>query len=390
MKKIGSVIIMHDGQNNYGTSLQGFANVKVFELFGWQFEIIRYRRERSICFTIKTLIPYAMSGGVQLYLWNRKNVIDKQKYPQYGRQVAARTAVVDVFKQKYFEPITRYYHGWKDLCEGSKNYGVCMVGSDQVWGPLSLYSGFYNLRFVDERVAKFSYASSFGVAHILPWQKRGVASFLNRLDRIGVRELQGKQIVETLSCKTATVVLDPTFLLTEQQWNSYLDNSRHNMREPYILCYVLGKRKVIREEIQKLRATTGLKVVFMRHIDEYIEMDEEMGDFAPYDIDPLDFVKLVRDAAFVVTDSLHGSVFSIIFKKKFVAFYRHEPGNKKSTNSRIDNLLAMFGLKERIFRSNLSTEMLADIDYESVTPILERLRQESIVFLKGCVGLRKE
>lgn len=104
----------------------------------------------------------------------------------------------------------------------------------------------------------------------------------------------------------------------------------------------------------------------MRHIDEFIACDESFGDEAPYNIDPLDFVQLIANAEFVCTDSFHCTVFSTIFHKQFVTFYRFLNTNSDSRNSRIDSILNLLGLEDRLYNGNLTSQMFSKIDYNTV------------------------
>lgn len=383
-KKVGAVVVIHPNQNNYGTSLQGFATIKLIELLGHDYEIIRYIKKRSL-FEIARILPmYLMSGG----FYNMKRWFIKKFHAkhtaEFAEDNAVRTRTMNAFKEKYFKPRSHFYEGYADLQKGSRNYDVIFVGSDQVWTPASLYSKFYNLLFVDDAVRKFSYASSFGVARIPARQHKKTAHYLNRLDAIGVREISGKNIVESLTSKQATVVLDPTLLLSKEKWESFVD-APQKYNEPYIFCYILGSNDMTRKAVDELKKATGLKVVYLRHVDEYNRDDDTMGDYAPFDVSPLDFVNLIRHASYVLTDSFHGSIFSIIFNKQFITFYRYIQDSNSITNknSRIDSLFDIFGLKDRIFRNNIVTEINRPIDFASVNTILERERNKSLAFLKG-------
>lgn len=382
-KKVGAVVIMHPNHNNYGTSLQGFATIKLIELLGHDYEIIRYVKKRSIFEIMRILPMYLMSGG----FYNMKRRIKKKILTgytaQYAKDNAIRTATLNSFKERYFKPRSHFYEGYADLQKGSRNYDVIFVGSDQVWTPASLYSKFYNLLFVDDAVRKFSYASSFGVAQIPARQHEKTAHYLNRLDAIGVREISGKHIVESLTSKQATVVLDPTLLLSKEKWQSFVDAPK-KYDEPYIFCYILGSNETTCNAVNELKKATGLKVVYLRHVDEYRRADDSMGDYAPFDVSPLDFVNLIRHASYVLTDSFHGSIFSIIFNKQFTTFYRYIQDSNSITNknSRIDSLFDIFGLKNRIFRKDIVTEINRPIDFASVNTILERERDKSLAFLK--------
>ncbi len=388
---VGGVVIMHPNHNNYGTSLQGLATVKIIEKLGYKLRIIRYIKKRSLWETIRILPGLLRSGALSSIINRKKSDRFKRNHPDYSKNIDLRTSVVNVFKQKYFEPLCDYYTGWKNLQEGSKNYDIVFVGSDQVWGPLSLYAGFYNLLFVDKSIPQFSYSSSFGTSFILDHQKKGVATFLKKMDAIGVREIRGKEIVEELTKKKATVVADPTLLLTVDEWRKLSSTSQKKISEPYILCYMLGPRLDNREAVSKLAKQLGLKIVVFRHMDWYEPADENFGDIPVYDADCLDFVNLLDNASYVVTDSFHCTVFSIIFHKKFLTFYRLSTTNKQSSHSRIDSLLTIAGLQERVCLNyeNLHLQMNSEIDWDCVDLKIAEYKIESIDFLKKCLDIRR-
>lgn len=389
-QKVGAVIIMHPDHNNYGTSLQGFATIKTLEKLGYLFRIIRYNKKRSLKEILTTAPGLIRSGALK----SLKSQIFKHLYIKTHKKdafnIANRTRVVNRFKNKYFDSVADYYVGYSNLCNGSKNYDVIFVGSDQVWGPLSLYSRFYNLLFVDKSVPTFSYASSFGVSEIFPWQIKGTKMYLDKMDLIGVRETRGKEIVDSISRNNATVVADPTILLSREEWTEYASGSTFEIQEPYILSYVLGSRKDIRNEIMKLGEKTGLKVVSFPHLDWYESQDVGFGDIPVYNADPLDFIKLLNKAEFVCTDSFHGTIFSIIFHKKFITFYRQDPLKPRSTHSRIDSLLGLFNLKNRLFQNeDIHKQIIQVIDYIVVDKKLMKFREDSIEFMKSGLELRK-
>lgn len=390
-RKVGGVIIMRPNHNNYGTSLQGFASVKVVEKMGYDLRIIRYNKKRTLGELVRTIPGLIRSGAIKAFLNQRKSIQFKKKHPEYSALIDQRTFVVNQFKQKYFEPLCDYYTGWDALCEGSKNYDIIFVGSDQVWGPLSLYAGFYNLMFVDRSVPQFSYASSFGKSFIMDHQKKGVASFLNKMDAIGVREIRGKEIVEELTDKEAKVVADPTLLLTREDWENAIADSQAHVDGPYILCYMLGPRMDNRDAVTLLGKQLNMKIVVFRHMDWYEPADENFGDIPIYDANCLDFVKLLKEASYVVTDSFHCSVFSILFEKQFLTFYRLPPTNKQSSHSRIDSLMETFGLGKRICMALecVEEQMKEDIFWNSVEEKLTSYRKQSYEFLKKCLEIEK-
>lgn len=396
MRRVGGVVIMRPGQNNYGTSLQGLATIRVIQKLGYPFRIIRYNKRRSIGDIVCTLPGYLRSGLLQSILHRSLQKKMKRQHPDYARITAERTEAVNQFKQKYLEPLCDYYTGWKNLCEGSKNYDVVFVGSDQVWGPLSLYAGFYNLMFVDKSVPQFSYSSSFGKSFIMRHQEKGVAKFLKKMDAIGVREIRGAEIVRELTGREATVVADPTMLLSKEEWEDAIRDSDAEINAPYILCYMLGPRTDNRRAVTALGQLLGIKIVTFNHMDWYEPADENFGDIVNSNSDCLDFVKLLKNAEYVLTDSFHCSVFSIIFHKKFLTFYRLPITNKQSSHSRIDSILKLMHLEERIIRNcdirqaDLAEALKEDIDWPDVDKALNELREQSVKFLTEALEIRKQ
>jgi len=393
-RKVGGVVIMHPNHNNYGTSLQGLATVRVIQKLGYPFRIIRYNKKRSLWDVITTLPGYLRSGVWESIKTDRRNKKMQKLHPDYMENIKKRTEICNAFKEQYLYPLCDYYTGWKDLAEGSKNYDVIFVGSDQVWGPLSLYAGFYNLLFVDKTVPQFSYSSSFGKSFIMDHQKKGVANFLNKMDAIGVREVRGAEIVKELTGREATIVADPTLLLTRQEWEGQIKDSTAVINEPYILCYILGPRTDNRDAVMDLGKKLGLKVVSFNHMDWYEPADEYFGDIQNYSSNCLDFVKLLSNAEYVVTDSFHCTVFSIIFHKNFLTLYRLKPTDKRSSHSRIESLLGLMGLERRAVKLMEDNEDLVSIinmktDWELIDNKLNDLRNDSMDFLKRCLELKK-
>lgn len=386
-KRIGAVIVSHLNHTNYGSCLQAYATISIVKKLGYDITLIHYKKQRSLLDWLRIGPQLLISGGIESLqiAYKRKN--DERKYPSYLPNQKIRETATNKFKELEFVPLYKTYIGYKDLCNGSKEYNAIFVGSDQVWKPWGFFSNYWNLLFVAENVPKFSYASSFGVSKI-PWiQRNGTKKYLERINRISVREKKGKEIVEAISEKKATIVADPTMLFTPEEWVTFSEFSSIEIpKEEYILCYFLGPREDIRQQAKLLAKSTRLKIVIMRHMDEYVPIEEDMGDYAPYNVDARDFIKLLLNAKYIVTDSFHGTVFSILLHKKFLTFYRVQPTSVKSTHSRIDSLLSMFGLTDRLYNGDIN-EIYKEIDYTNVDSIREKFRADSLRFLEDSLKL---
>ncbi len=385
-KKIGCVIAYNEGHNNYGTALVGYALIKKIQQLGYDCEVINYQKKLSLI-QKASFVLNAVRAGEAKGLYSRLSAKeDMKKHPQYAQGIAERTNAVNEYKAKKLVPLFRNYVGFQDLHEGSKNYKAVIVGSDQVWTPMSLPNKFYNLLFVDDRIPKIAYASSFGVSSIPRFQQKATGEFLNRFSSIGVREQQGKVIVDTLSNKVSKVVVDPTLLLSLEEWEMEISDARPSEMEPYIFCYFLGDNQETRRAVNMLKKKTGYKIITIRHMDEYVEEDESFGDEAPYFVDPNDFVKYISNATYVCTDSFHCTIFSIIFRRQFMTFYRFANTSKTSRNSRIDSLFDILGInRERIYSGDICNIIDNKIDYDTVGVKLNDLRNDSLDFLSNAL-----
>lgn len=384
-QKIGCVIAYTEGHNNYGTSLQGYAMLKKIQQLGYEVEVIHYVKQLSTIQKIKFVANAIRAGEWKSIVARLTAKRTLKKYPQYAAEIAKRTKAVNAYKAKKLLPLFHTYVGYDALHKGSLNYDAVVVGSDQVWTPMSLPNKFFNLLFVDDSVHKIAYASSFGVSEIPSFQRKETGLYLDRFYRIGVREERGKEIVEELSHQKATVVADPTLLLTREEWEAEISDARPNESEPYIFCYFLGTNQEARKAANQLRKQTGYKIITIRHMDEYVPEDEQFGDEAPYNVDPNDFVKYISKAAYVCTDSFHCTVFSILFHRQFMTFYRFAEGSKTGRNSRINSLFDLFELQERLYKGDIN-KITNPIDYNSVDKKLSELRKESIYFLNECLA----
>jgi hypothetical protein len=140
-----------------------------------------------------------------------------------------------------------------------------------------------------------------------------------------------------------------------------------------------------RNAVNELQRMTNIKIVTIKHMDEYIASDETFGDYYPHDVSPNKFLKFIQNADYVCTDSFHCAVFSIIFHRKFLSFYRFKVTSKNSRNTRIDNLLGLVGLKSRLFNGDNITQIKSEIDYDDVDLRLNQLRDDSLLFLKNAL-----
>lgn len=374
-------------QHNYGSLLQTLANQVAVQSLGHDCENLVYVRDYTFTEKLKQ-IPRVLNGGNQrklLRVLRAKKMA--RKYPSIAKSRGARDDVFEEYINTVFTNLSRPYVGFRDLSEGSRDYDAIMVGSDQMWLPMGLPTNFYNLEFAAPGVRRISYATSFGVSEIPWYQKKRTAEYLQRIDYLSVREDAGAKICKEVADVNAEVVVDPTLLLTKEQWLELIPEQR-TMSDPYVFCYFLGSNPLCREEALKISESMSLPIVTLKHLDEIIPSDESFGDYAPYGIDPAGFVNLIRNAEYVLTDSFHGTVFSIMNHKQFVTFYRFAELDKQSRNSRIDSLFSHLSLTDRLVKNpGQCAQMLNnEVDYSSVDDSLAVWRKDSWEFLERALS----
>lgn len=366
---------------NYGSMLQAFATQIAIEKLGYESEYIVYYKKKGITSKIKQ-IPRIFN----MNLVNDKMLVIKKKinlytHPEIKERDNIRKKAFEKFKDNYYYQFSTPYYGFGQLCEGAKKYSTVLVGSDQLWTPGGLATNFYNLMFVPENINKVSYATSFGVNHIPWYQIKRTRRYLSRINHLSVREIRGVEIVKDICGKNAKIVVDPTLLLTSDEWIKYIPEKKL-INESYIFCYFLGTNTEHRKLAQELKRRTGLKIVVIPFLDSFIKSDLKFGDLQLYDIGPDDFVNLIRNAEYIITDSFHGSIFSIIYHKKFAVVNRYS-NSTQSRNSRISSLIKLTGLESCYLYDNTLGGIKEEINYDMVDKKIRKLREESILFLEN-------
>jgi len=375
-------------QNNYGSKLQALATVRLFEELGVDYEIIRYNK-KTFGFYLKSIPRFFNWVFINDRYCQIQRAIQFKRHPEIKEQVNIRNKAFDsydVYFSDHLSPVYGSYSQLKKQCP--QNYDKVITCSDQLWSPSALGSGFYNLMFVPRETRKISWASSFGVSKIPWYQKSRTKKYLERIEYISMRENQGAEIVKSLTGREVPVLMDPVFVFNKQEWDKLVPLAKPEW-ENYIFCYFLGDNPKHREAAKALSEKTGMKIVTLRHLDEYVDEDESFGDIAPYDVDPVRFLNILRNASYICTDSFHGTAFSIIFEKKFMVFDRYDSKSSNSKNSRIDSVCANLGLKNRRFSDveSVADMMLCDIDYKAVIAKVSEYQENTKNYLKNALGV---
>lgn len=344
---------------NYGAVLQAFALQQKLEEMGYESEFINYNNEKIkqddsiFCINKCSSLKGAVSMLVYAPLRFRKKLIFK-----HFRKSALKVSV-----EKYER---------SNLKNANEKYEKYIVGSDQVWN-LDIVNGdtTYLLDFADK--TKISYAASLGYAEIPEKYNEVYKKTLSSFSLISVREQQGVTALKDIVNKNVDVVLDPTLLLEKEKWEEFA--KPYIIREPYILLYTMKNSETLFRFAEQLAEMTNCKIYYIT--DSYIKRVEGTRI---YYLTPYQFVFLLKEARYIVTNSFHGVAFSINLNKNFFVEYHSE---KNNTNSRISSLLNAMNLENRIIGKK--TE-LGDIDWTDPNKKLQELRQYSAFFLKNAMN----
>lgn len=361
MKKIG--ILTFHKTLNYGAILQAYALEKVIESKNSNVEIINYKCEA----VEKREFPTSINDVHGL-----KNIF---KYFLGKSKREKKEKSFEVFMNKSLRISNKSYDS-TNIKDMYNDYDLYITGSDQIWN-LKLTGGdtTYFLSNVEDCSKKCSYAASFGYDSV-PAEYLEITKemFKNDFKALSVREQQGKEIINNLVNKDSNVVLDPTLLLSKEDWFSLLDIKKTNDK-PYILVYLPHNKDKVFKFAKKIAKEKNYEIKYVNIT--YIPMP---GVSNYYDLSPQKFLELLANASLVVTGSFHGVAFSINFNKEF--FYEDIGGSSKF-GSRISNLVGKVSLMDRIIDDNNNLSDL--IDFSNVNKIINEDRKKSIEFIDNSI-----
>ena len=376
-------------QHNYGSMLQAYATQMVLDKLGYENETIDISgmdgeiKKAKILYFIKA----SLTSDILITKIGRAKdaVVRKLKKNNYTRNVEARDEAFRRFKKEHFE-MSPAYKSKKELSDNCSRYKAVLVGSDQLWLPGNIAADYYTLNFVPDEINTVAYATSFGQSSLPKDTTKLAKVFLSKIKHISVREESGARIVNNITGRTVPVVCDPTLLFDGKDW-MIIQEEAPIIEGEYIFVYFLGNNLLHREFVTRLKKETNLKVVCLPHIDEYVEADEACSDIRLYDVDPGQFLNLIRNAKYVCTDSFHCSAFSIQYEKNFFTFRRFSNTSRQSTNSRLETLFNMTGIEDRLIVGNENIKKILTIktDYSLVRERLRKNIEESYKYLTAAL-----
>lgn len=328
---------------NFGSALQAYALQKKLFQHGYDNRIIDY------LYTYDDYNP----------TWWRR-IFDKTKY---HLKVLLRHPIFlthfHKFRRRYLKTTWQEYTKQDLMNKKVPSFDVYMTGSDQVWN-CRFTNGDTNflLKFAPENAPRLSYGASFASPSVPKQFESIFKEDLSKYDSILVRERSGINIVKELTGEKAEVVCDPTLLLTAQDYHALASKSKLKISEQFILVYILdymyNPYPMVYDIIRKVKKELGLKVIYIG-TNKPDPTDKEcmyVGD----KIGPLEFLKLMENASFVITTSFHGTAFATIFHKPLLSVVQ----DTESEDGRMQTLLRDLQQEESLvsYNKTVSKELI--------------------------------
>lgn len=367
MKKI--CVVTWVGGGNFGTNLQSYALCAFLKKYMYEVNILYYK------------VRPTWKNYIKKILWKFYLYAPLKKYKK--TKLSLKQKKIKSFIQCYYN--SPHVFTKKDFSKFINATDVFVTGSDQIWNTYYSFNPFFFLDFAGDK-KRIAYASSIGTKGIKKEFQDDVKQLLSKFSHIGVREESAvKALKGLLPQKKIVQVLDPTFLLTVDEWKRFGDKAEIEIPIPqnYLLCYLIGNRKEYVRQVYDVKRQYGIGNVII--IPSAENPDIDIADATIYDAaGPLEFLHLLLGANIVCTDSFHATAISINAGKDFVEFMRFDDHDEQSQNSRIYDVLNHYGLSGRIYHA-ASKAWTNTIDYNNVQKVLEADRKYSIDYLINAI-----
>lgn len=334
---------------NYGNRLQNIALITILKNLGCEVLnglMVIDRRDaynwidmnnHVLIAKVKKIIPWI---AYKQHLKNQQMRKEKNYVPVVQNRIKNFKLFTDCYTKTF---PTIYVKDKKDLCQqiNGNSIDYFVVGSDQVWNPCYEAKEYEFLTFAPKE-KRLSFAASIGVDNIPEKDKWYFKKNLSNMKYISVREERAAEIVKELTGRIADVTLDPTLLLEKADWEHIVMKPELEIEDHYICTYFLGEAP---EAVKAFAKEKGLSIYALNSLDS-----PEL-----YTLDPAEFLYMIQNASYVLTDSFHAVAFSIKFNKEFYVFDRKQDG-VSSMFSRIETITKRFGLENRIQSRDRITE----------------------------------
>jgi len=346
---------------NYGGILQCYATQKILENFG-EVKILNYRNK---FFKKQTqLVRFGMQPR------------DVLRIAKDLCRLYSRYHTINKFQEFINSRLNLHAFNDSQLSDLVGEFDVFIVGSDQVWNPKILgekneFDDIYLLNFVKDK-RKVSYASSMGSYEVSNGDK--LISALSSFNYLSLREKDSANSISKILDREVSHVLDPTLLYDKKDWTSMLNLSSSNNNK-YIFLYAIKKDKIFVEAVNSFSEKLGIDVIIVDQ-DPYISFNVTRHYKSA---GPELFLSLLLNAELIITNSFHGTAFSINFEKSFYTTVPH------SSPNRVVSLLSSVGLSDRLIANQNQLNNIChdqQLDFTDASQKLTKLRNLSLEYLK--------
>lgn len=355
--KVG--ILTFQDANNYGAILQAYALKETVKSVEKDTEIINYVQ------------PYIKRNNKLFYI-NKNSVSDFIKSLTVNIiKLPARSVKrikFDVFRRKFMDISYKKYNSASEIT----GKDIYIVGSDQIWnGKITSYDDTFFLKFCKNTEKKISYAASVGNDNISDEQRDFIKVNIDFLDHISVREYNLKTTAQKFTNKNIYHVLDPTLMADSRIWDQFIISNK--TKKKYLLLYHITSNNEVKRIANFISGKLNLEVI---HISDSIKKHSYRFKNVK-NVGPIEYINLFYHASFIVTDSFHGTTFSIIFNKDFITVPH------KTRGSRMISLLNLLELNNRMFSNceDISNDFDYEIDYNISNDILIKEKEKSLDYL---------
>lgn len=349
---------------NYGTILQSYALQSYVNGLN------------ATALVVDDVMPRQMYSGMNVekkrlsFKEKVGDFLDRRKLKKQYANAIKNEKLVRKFKKQYIE----YFYP-KTLQELNDNFDAFIAGSDQIWA----YSAepymfpFFLLETISHNKIKASYAVSVGEKGYPDGYRARVEELLNDFDYISVREKSSKSIIGQYTANEVFVACDPVLLIDSKEWVNLAGNRKVNKK--YVFCYLLGKNDWYRNQIEEIANYFSCEVIIIQKEvawDTYEQVNSSS---------PKDFLNYIEFAEYIVTDSFHGFLFSLIFKKQFCLLQRFLDDGNNTQNRRLLDLIEKLEMNNGLLSEKDEWEFSV-LNYDKIDQKVAPFIQSSRDYLK--------
>lgn len=373
MNKVGIITFHHS--YNCGSMMQAFAMQTVVEKLGYKPEIINFsnegqRRLYKTWFQANSL-RNIVKNAILLFHQDRLNYCNRS---------------YEHFMTTYMKLSAHEYCKNTELAD--TDYDAVIAGSDQIWNiTIDDSDDAYFLSWV-RKAKRIAYAPSFGAKNILEYAKDSsiYSNYLNKFECISIRENNGQKWIKELTGRDVPVVLDPTLLLSADDYQPLVEMEVKGIPSKFIFYYAPHYDTAINRLVEKISNKLNLPVVAFNSKSFYVKQLNKLGFVLPEKENPSVYLYLIKNAELVITTSFHGTVFSSIYRKKF---WTVKNGGMFGSDDRVLTLTNMLDLDDRLIPIDFNVEFdyLKEKDFSSYEHKLKNYKKKSIDFLANALEL---